>query len=196
MERTQTKDITDFTDINQLNFTDFGIDAKKSSFTFQNLVSQPLTSWGISKSRIDNGISDGSLKGSVLLEIKDYKDITQPKQRFEDDKSKEVDPDELARASQKNFSSYLFTVYDGVRDIKMMILQDKSQLEFFRIPIRQDSKYRICNCSYIKNMLIIRDDTQITLLHEGEAVIMAETKESETTGLNIKETGAPKFVEL
>ena len=71
-----------------------------------------------------------------------------------------------------------------------------NQLEFFKTPIRPDNKYRVNNISYVKNILIVREDTQISLVHEGEGMILAETKESETTGLNIKETGAPKFVEL
>ena len=78
-------------DTSQLDFEDFGIETKNSSNNFQDSLFSPLASWEISKTRIDNGISDNTLKGSVLLEIKDYKNITQPKQRFEDDKSKEVD---------------------------------------------------------------------------------------------------------
>ena len=78
----------------------------------------------------------------------------------------------------------------------MMILQDKTQLEFFKTPIRPDNKYKISNVSYVKNVLIVRDDSQIGLLQEGEGAIIGENKETETTGLDIKETGAPKFVEL
>mmetsp|Transcript_25383 Transcript_25383/g.25114 ORF Transcript_25383/g.25114 Transcript_25383/m.25114 type:complete len:135 (+) Transcript_25383:26-430(+) len=129
------------TEVDEITFERFGIEVKSADYTIQNLMSQPLGDWGITKTGLDSLTSENNLKGSVLFEIKDYKNITQPKQRFEDDRSQEVDEDELARISQKNFSSYLMSISDGMRDAKLLILQDMSQLEFFRTPIRPDSKY-------------------------------------------------------
>ena len=74
-----------------LSFERFGIEVKSADYTIQNLIGQPLADWNITKSALDTSVSENTLKGSVLLEIKDYKNITQPKQRFEDDRSKEVD---------------------------------------------------------------------------------------------------------
>ena len=72
-------------------FEAFGIEMKNPPSEIASMMMTPLSQWGITKSGLDTFVNDGSLKGSVLLEIKEYKNITQPKQRFEDDKSKEVD---------------------------------------------------------------------------------------------------------
>ena len=77
-----------------------------------------------------------------------------------------------------------------------MILQDMQQFEIFKKPIRKDNKYKITNASYINKIVIVREDTQITLLHEGDGDVVTEKRENEITGLVAQDSGAPKFVEL
>ena len=83
-----------------------------------------------------------------------------------------------------------------MRDLKVMVLQDMHQLDIFRRPIYSDNKYKISGASYVNKIVIVREDTQISLVYEGEGEVVKEIKEKEMTGLVAKDTGAPKFVEI
>ena len=77
-----------------------------------------------------------------------------------------------------------------------MVLQDMNQLQIFKKPVRSDNKYKISNASYVNKIVMVRDDTQISLIHEGRGDVIREKIEAEQTGLEAKQTDAPKFVEL
>ena len=76
----------------QLDLTKLGIeldeDSKKDA---EDVLNTPLSKCGIAKSGLDLNCSSTFLSGPLLVEVREYEDITQPKQRFEDDKSREVD---------------------------------------------------------------------------------------------------------
>ena len=72
--------------------TQLGIELNEDSQKgAEEILAAPLSECGIAKSGLDLNCSDSVLTGPLIVEIKEYEDITQPKQRFEDDKSREVD---------------------------------------------------------------------------------------------------------
>ena len=72
---------------------DYGIELKDADddVNVDEILAKQIKDIGIVKSGLDLNCSGNKLAGPLLVEIREYQDITQPKQRFEDDKSKEVD---------------------------------------------------------------------------------------------------------
>ena len=77
----------------QPTLKDYGIELKEGGddANVDQLLSQSIKDIGVAKSGLDLNCSGNKLAGPLLVEVREYQDITQPKQRFEDDKSKEVD---------------------------------------------------------------------------------------------------------
>ena len=72
----------------ELTFESLGVEPNDAETDVNDFLKKPLS---VAKSGIDLNVSGTKLQGSLLVEIREYQDITQPKQRFVDDKSAEVD---------------------------------------------------------------------------------------------------------
>eukprot|EP00347_Sterkiella_histriomuscorum_P016800 403351805 len=160
---------------------------------FKNYILQtPIEELNVEKTAFDNHIINNVLKEPLVIEIKEFRNVSQPFQRAQD-----VEDEEKKTGGKKKDQTYQLKAHDGKRIIKIILLFD-NQSSFVR-SINEVNKF----CLYDSFLTPLESDTfvvdyleQIVLLYNDKHSSKLAELYNAIKGLPIKYTNAPRFVFL
>ncbi|CDW71296.1 UNKNOWN [Stylonychia lemnae] len=155
------------------------------------ILQTPIEDLGIDKTALDNHIIHDVLKKPLLIEIKEFRNVSQPFQRAVDL------GDEEKKASKARDATYQLQAHDGKRFIKIIMLFT-DQSKFVRT-INESNKFCLYD-AYLSpqdtTTFILDFQEQITQIYNNKDSPRLTEAYSEIKGLPIKYTNAPRFVFL